>query len=422
MLTSGYQAEYGKASGIQITAVTKSGTNQFRGSIYDVHRDSDWNSNSWANIKNGNAKSVNKEDDWGYSIGGPIGKPGGRNKLFFFFSQEWKPRTTAGALNRFRFPTALERAGDFSQSRDNNGNVFNLIRNASTNLPCTAANTTGCYQDGGVVGRIPAERALSDGAEHPEAVPDAEPRRAPASRYNYEAPAPEIKTLNNQPTIRRRLSADHSRSGRSSATRPKVQRQRDVPGLDPRLQRRPDAEPDHRDVSPPRVNYTINADDVPRSDLRADSERARRLHDAQRRLRQRRADGCSRRTRTTSGWAACRSSSRMASGWTRATTSTRPSNRMAPPFWQNGQIMLPPTFTWGNRIGNAPPNIAYPAWLNLNRTHRLLAQPDEGLGPAHHQDRLLQPLQLQGAEPRHRRPELRRARRHELRQQHQQPD
>ena len=56
VLTSGYQAEYGKASGIQITAVTKSGTNQFRGSLYDVRRDSDWNSNSWANIKNGNAE------------------------------------------------------------------------------------------------------------------------------------------------------------------------------------------------------------------------------------------------------------------------------------------------------------------------------------------------------------------------------
>ena len=96
VLTSGYQAEYGKASGIQITAVTKSGTNRFRGSVYDVHRDSDWNSNSWANSKNGNPKAVNKEDDWGYSIGGPIGKPGGSNKLFFFFSQEWKPRTTGG--------------------------------------------------------------------------------------------------------------------------------------------------------------------------------------------------------------------------------------------------------------------------------------------------------------------------------------
>src|SRR6185436_6709481 len=36
ILTSGYQAEYGRSSGMQISAVTKSGTNRFRGSVYDV--------------------------------------------------------------------------------------------------------------------------------------------------------------------------------------------------------------------------------------------------------------------------------------------------------------------------------------------------------------------------------------------------
>src|SRR5690606_18352976 len=43
ILTSGYQAEYGRASGMQVTAVTKSGSNRFRGSVYDVERNSDWN-------------------------------------------------------------------------------------------------------------------------------------------------------------------------------------------------------------------------------------------------------------------------------------------------------------------------------------------------------------------------------------------
>ena len=93
VLTSGYQAEYGRSSGLQITAVTKSGTNRFRGSVYDVERNSDWYSNTKANKLNGNPKTVLKEKDWGYSIGGPIGKPGGSNKLFFFYSQEFSPRT-----------------------------------------------------------------------------------------------------------------------------------------------------------------------------------------------------------------------------------------------------------------------------------------------------------------------------------------
>ena len=39
ILTQGYQAEYGRSSGLQVTAVTKSGTNRFRGSVYDVERD-----------------------------------------------------------------------------------------------------------------------------------------------------------------------------------------------------------------------------------------------------------------------------------------------------------------------------------------------------------------------------------------------
>src|SRR5204863_445683 len=52
ILTQGYQAEYGRSSGLQITAVTKSGTNRFHGSLYDVERKSAWNANSWVTSKN----------------------------------------------------------------------------------------------------------------------------------------------------------------------------------------------------------------------------------------------------------------------------------------------------------------------------------------------------------------------------------
>ena len=158
VLSSAYQAEYGRSSGLQISGVTKSGTNQFRGSFFDIERNSKWNANSWSNEQNGIAKPVSKERDFGFTIGGPIGKPGGQNSLFFFYAHQFSPRTTGGAVNLFRVPTLLERQGDFSQSTDNTGALFPYIRDASTGLTCSAADTRGCFQDGGVLGRIPQNR------------------------------------------------------------------------------------------------------------------------------------------------------------------------------------------------------------------------------------------------------------------------
>lgn len=124
VVTSGYQAEYGRSSGLQINAVTKSGTNQFRGSLYDVERRSSWAENSKTNKLNGDPKPLQNERDWGGALGGPIGKPGGKNKLFFYANLEYNPRDVGGNVNRYRVPTALERQGDFSQSRDNLGNLY----------------------------------------------------------------------------------------------------------------------------------------------------------------------------------------------------------------------------------------------------------------------------------------------------------
>ena len=78
---------------------------------------------------NGDPKPTSRAKTYGYSIGGPVGKPGGNNKLFFFYSHEYVPTNNpinSGNPIRFRVPTALERAGDFSQTLDNNGALFNL--------------------------------------------------------------------------------------------------------------------------------------------------------------------------------------------------------------------------------------------------------------------------------------------------------
>ena len=64
-----------------------------------------------ANKQNGVPRPISKQTDWGYSIGGPVGKPGGNNKLFFFFSQEWRPRTRGGQV------TAVPRADGGSSAR-----------------------------------------------------------------------------------------------------------------------------------------------------------------------------------------------------------------------------------------------------------------------------------------------------------------
>src|SRR5690606_20731324 len=111
---------------------------------------SDWNANSRTNILNGDPKTPFEQREWGFSVGGPVGRPGGDNKIFFFYAQEFQPRVGGGNIVRHRMPTDLERAGDFSQSTDNRGELFNLIRDASTGLPCSASNTAGCFQADGV--------------------------------------------------------------------------------------------------------------------------------------------------------------------------------------------------------------------------------------------------------------------------------
>jgi Carboxypeptidase regulatory-like domain len=205
ILTQGYQAEYGRSSGLQITAVTKSGTNRFRGSAYDIQTNSDWDANSWVNEKNGDPKPKQSTKTLGYTIGGPVGKPGGNNKLFFFYSHEYRPVTAAinnGNPIRIRVPTAAERAGDFSQTRDNTGALFNLIKDPLSTLPCTAASTGGCFQDGGVLGKIPANRLYPIGQAILNRYPLPNVTQTPGLNYNYQVDAPTTDNLTQQPSIR----------------------------------------------------------------------------------------------------------------------------------------------------------------------------------------------------------------------------
>jgi hypothetical protein len=203
VLTSSYQAEYGRSSGLQVTAITKGGTNQYRGSFYDVERDSDWYANSKTNLLNGDPKTTLRQRDWGYSIGGPVGKPGGNNKLFFFYAHEFQPRTTGNNVVRFRMPTALERQGDFSQTTDNNGTLFPYIKDPLLAGTCSATSQAACFADGGVLGRIPANRLYQTGLNVLKQYPLPNIDNVPAGQnYNYQLTRPEQSLTSWQPVVR----------------------------------------------------------------------------------------------------------------------------------------------------------------------------------------------------------------------------
>ncbi len=121
VLTSNYQAEFGKAAGGQIAITTKSGTNQWHGNGRFFHRHEGLNANEFFNKSNQlsggnpNEPKLYRYNDVGYQIGGPIRK----DKLFVFWSQEFfRQLVPISGTTQFYTPTALERQGDFSQSTD----------------------------------------------------------------------------------------------------------------------------------------------------------------------------------------------------------------------------------------------------------------------------------------------------------------
>jgi len=116
VLTSTIPAEFGRTTGGVESFATKSGTNTYHGTAFDLYRNDKLNANSWNNNHNGIAKPRDHQNDFGGSLGGPIRIPwlyNGHDKAFFFFSWE-QYRNNQGTTNPTTLPTDLERGGDFS--------------------------------------------------------------------------------------------------------------------------------------------------------------------------------------------------------------------------------------------------------------------------------------------------------------------
>lgn len=135
VLTNNYSAEFGGSNGGVIIETTKSGGNQFRGSLTEYLRNDALDAPGFfAPIQNGQKiKPKLRYNVFGGTIGGPIK----RNKTFFFFNYEGGRRRT-GVSQTLTVPTALQRLGDFSDTRTAAGALIPIYDPDTT----TASGTT----------------------------------------------------------------------------------------------------------------------------------------------------------------------------------------------------------------------------------------------------------------------------------------
>src|SRR2546426_5815219 len=76
VLTNGQQAEFGRASGANITVVTKSGAKDFHGVGYELYRNEWMNANTFTNDYLGLPRARNRNSTFGFNVGGPVYIPG----------------------------------------------------------------------------------------------------------------------------------------------------------------------------------------------------------------------------------------------------------------------------------------------------------------------------------------------------------
>ncbi|HYP54164.1 MAG TPA: TonB-dependent receptor, partial [Pyrinomonadaceae bacterium] len=174
--TSNFSAEYGRNSGAQVNIVTRSGGNEFHGSVFEYLRNDKLDArNAFAPVR-----PALRYNDFGYSVGGPIIK----DKFFFFGGQEWKKiRRLANPAVR-TVPTLAELGGDFSLRLRGPDGVVGTADDGVLRDPNNAANTctapvfnadgsirtqanrAGCFGGTNVAARniIPAGRITADGA------------------------------------------------------------------------------------------------------------------------------------------------------------------------------------------------------------------------------------------------------------------
>jgi hypothetical protein len=101
VLTSSFSPEFGRSPGAEVILVTRSGTNEYHGSVYEYLRNEAFDANDWFANSFGFPRAPRRLNDYGGTLGGPVRFPGydGHNKTFFFLSYE---------NQRFKLPLTLQ--------------------------------------------------------------------------------------------------------------------------------------------------------------------------------------------------------------------------------------------------------------------------------------------------------------------------
>ena len=174
VLRNNYGAEYGNNGGAIINIVSKGGGKDYAGSVYYFLRNESLNGSPFFNNKAGLKKPLYRHLYPGGNFGGPMPLPkfgeGGnfwlKEKAFFFFAYEKPHQITPNDPRFVTVPTALERAGDFSQSINSNGQQVFIRDPLNPGTGCSATDQSGCFRDpsrGNRINVIPQSRWNASG-------------------------------------------------------------------------------------------------------------------------------------------------------------------------------------------------------------------------------------------------------------------
>jgi hypothetical protein len=147
VIANGFSAEFGGSAGGMVVASTKSGTNRYRGSVFEYVRNQVFDAPNFFSpvVDNKKQKPSLRYNVFGGSIGGPIRK----DKTFFFASYEGSRRRD-GSIRTLNVPSMLERAGDFSASYTARGTIYTVYDPFNATTAATRTPFPG--------NRIPASR------------------------------------------------------------------------------------------------------------------------------------------------------------------------------------------------------------------------------------------------------------------------